>query len=140
MTRQTGPRRRTASRKRSGAAGPQVNSRNVAQNRARSKAQEAFIAEHLGGRVVPGSGALGEVGDVRVERGPLPILVECKLSKDRTFRLDLAAIEQLSVQADAEGLTPALALRIEAATGDVEHDWLAVPLRVFVSLLRRSAK
>lgn len=66
------------------------------------------------------------------------MLVECKLAKERTFRLDLAAIEQLSMQADADGLTPALALRIEGATGEVERDWLAVPIRVFVALMRRS--
>lgn len=117
---------------------PNADARPHNVNKRRATQHEDFISRQLRGRRVPGSGALGEPGDVRVD-GPLAMLVECKLSAERSFRLDLDAIEKLSAQADAEGLIPALALRVTSAKPGVEQDWIAVPLRIFIGLLRRAA-
>ncbi len=85
-------------------------------NKGRSVAQERFIAGRYGGVVSPSSGASQkDAGDVRTGRE----LIECKQTGQmdkpaKSIRLILADFEKIADEAWAEGLSPAMALRMYA--------------------------
>lgn len=101
-----------------------------AENRRRSRKQEVWVAKGIEGVVVAGSGAFDRPGDTRSR----VYLTECKTTGDRSFRVTLETLAKLTEEADAENLTPMLAIRFEDAPEGVEPDWFAVPARVFIAL------
>ena len=101
--------------------------------KAQSRVHEERIARVLDGTRVPGSGGLGERGDVRT---PL-VLVSCKRVDQRQATIDLGWLEEIYEDAEAEGLTPALALELPQLKEGVERDWVALPLRVVASLISK---
>lgn len=97
----------------------------------RSQAHEIFVARALGGRTTPGSGALGDPGDVDADL----FRIECKESGARIFKLRLAQIEKIYAEAVRCGQTPAMAFRFGSLQADVEQDWIMLPIRVLAALL-----
>lgn len=126
-------------RKRRDRASPPTSPRSIKQGeilahaKALSTDHEREVATALGGQRVRGSGSLGAPGDVRTNR----FLVSCKRTTLRVFDLKLAEIEKATEEADAEALTPLIALRFDAlASGDL--DWILVPLRVLAAIGARA--
>jgi len=108
----------------------------INERKAQSRVHEERVARVLDGGRVPGSGCLGEVGDVR---SPL-LLVSCKRVDQRHVVIDLGWIEEICRDAAMEGLTPALALELPQLSDGVERDWVAIPLRVLAALTRAMNK
>ena len=115
-------------RKHGGATGEELE-----QRKERSRAHELRVASIIEGRRVPGSGALGIPGDVANEL----LLGECKSRQGRTVKVDLADIEKIVAEAEADGRTPALAMEFLAIEPGVEKDWVLLPLRVVAALLNQ---
>ncbi len=91
---------------------------------------ERRVARLLGGTPRPGSGALGLPGDVATEG----LLVSCKRTEQKSLTLPLAEIEKITLEAEAEGRTPAVALELAGVDG-AERDWIMVPARVIAAWL-----
>jgi Holliday junction resolvase len=103
--------------------------------KARSRTHEQHVARATGGDVVPGSGSLGSPGDVRTK----VLLIDCKSTELRSRPLDMEEIEKITAEAEAEGLTPALAFEFLGLKPGVEPDWALVPLRFIVAMTRRTS-
>lgn len=99
--------------------------------RRRGQAHERRLAKALGGEQVPGSGALGEPGDVRTR----DFLVQCKSVENRALDFRVAVIEKADAEAVNEGRTPLIAFEFLALSDDIGKDWVLMPLRVFDALL-----
>jgi hypothetical protein len=86
------------------------------------------------GKRVPGSGALGAPGDVRVGEN---YLLSAKWTEAREFALRLHDLEIICEEAGDEGVSPMMAFRFDAIHEDAERDWVLLPVRVLVGLLNR---
>lgn len=91
----------------------------------KSRNQEARVARDHGGKVTPGSGNRWFAkGDVKAKR----FLIECKTTDKNSFRLELAVLRKIQMEAIAEGKDPAVCIDI----GGVEY--FVVPGYVFRNL------
>jgi hypothetical protein len=103
------------------------------EKKARASRHEQRIASAFKGRCVPGSGSLGESGDVKAPG----LYVSCKSTKLRDLRIvECDHIIELARQAEDEGATPVIALEFPDIPGDVDRDWLLIPARTFRGLWR----
>ena len=92
--------------------------------KARGKYHEHAVADKLGGRVVPFSGAgVAEKGDVRVDDLPTPLFVETKHVGERVGRgaesvsVPYAWLEKTVLDAEAVGALPVVAVRLSGGKG-----------------------
>lgn len=102
-------------------------------SKAASQEHERRVAAALGGKTLPGSGSLGQPGDVRTDL----LLVSCKYTDQRTLRINVEDIEKASREADEQDLTPIMAFDLASVEAGCEGDWVLVPLRMFRALLTR---
>ena len=103
------------------------------EQKRRSNAHEQWVARATGGRPTPGSGALGDPGDVDAGR----FRFECKQTSARSYRIRLAEVEKIQREAASCGQTPAMAFRFSGLEPGVEQDWVMLPMRAFVALQAR---
>ncbi|MCP4444740.1 MAG: hypothetical protein GY811_05245 [Myxococcales bacterium] len=99
------------------------------EQRASASAHERRVARLLGGDLVPGSGSLGQPGDVRTAQ----FLISCKETSQKTFRV-IQEINKATAEAASVELTPAIVFHFTALPPHTERDWALVPLRVMASL------
>lgn len=100
------------------------------------KDHEKFVAESLGGRRTPASGAIevfkGDVSDVRA--GEFDFLVECKCTSASSMSIKKAWLEKIRREAEFNmGREPMLAFRYY--DGSRATDWVAVPMETMVRML-----
>lgn len=113
----------------------------------RPKAQEKGVAEAIGGRIRPGSGAFaGLKGDAQRQDRSFPLLVECKRSMGKqSIRLEARHLTKITEEAMSSGAYPALDLQFDREVMDrvarasdrapASTDWIAVPRTVFQAML-----
>jgi Holliday junction resolvase len=106
------------------------------------KAQERRVAAAVRGRRVKGSGCSPYAkGDVVAEaqRGGAGWLIECKRTEKASLALQRAWLVKVAREALVQGKRPALAVAIAggAPAGDVEVDWVLLPLSSFTALTQR---
>jgi len=101
-------------------------------------AQEDRIAEAVGGKRVPGSGASQYAkGDVSED----DFLIECKLTEAGSLRVTQKWLEKITAEAEAQDKMPALAIEIQGGERRLaERDWIAIPRSVFTRLLDKDAE
>ncbi|MCP4446463.1 MAG: hypothetical protein GY811_14120 [Myxococcales bacterium] len=99
------------------------------KQKASALAHERRVARLLGGKLVPGSGSLGQPGDIRTEK----FLISCKETSQTTFRV-IEEIKKATAEAASEELMPAIVFHFTALPAHSERDWALVPLRVMASL------
>jgi hypothetical protein len=90
----------------------------------RSQKQESALAQALGGRVTPASGAFwSHKGDIKTDA----LLVEAKCTVKRSITLQLSVWEKIRREAILTGRIPVLALQIQDRNLIVldEEDFLA---------------
>lgn len=110
------------------------------------KAHEKKVAEGIGGRRQPGSGAFEDKADVRRESESFPLIVECKrTSGHRTIRIDAEWLAKVTREAHARGAYPALSIQfddaiVRALAGSPEATWVALPLTVLQGLLEKAGE
>lgn len=109
-----------------------VTKMNMEQQKARSKAQEMRLAAVLGGRRVPGSGSLGAPGDVRTAK----FLLQCKVTGQKTLRIDVADVEKIAREAAYEAKCPMMAFQLDAIGDRFDRDWVMLPMRALLGWLR----
>ncbi len=99
------------------------------KQKASASAHERRVARLLGGKLVPGSGSLGQPGDVRTKM----FLVSCKETSQTTFRV-IEEIKKAAAEAASEELMPAIVFHFTALSPHTVRDWALVPLQVMASL------
>jgi Holliday junction resolvase len=105
------------------------------------KAQERRVAAAVRGRRVKGSGCSPYAkGDVVAEAhaGAAGWLIECKRTEKASLSLKRAWLVKVAREAVVQGKRPALAVAMAggAPAGDVELDWVLVPLSLFTRLMQ----
>lgn len=84
-------------------------------NRKRSQRQERRLAEKVGGKVTPASGALWhQKGDVRSEH----FLIEAKTTRNKQYTLKYEDLQKISHEAAISGKTPVFAITFEGVSKD----------------------
>lgn len=111
------------------------------------KKQERGLAEAMGGRVRPGSGAFaGLKGDAERPDRSFPLLGECKRSMGKeSIRLKAYDLTKITEEAMAVGAYPALEIQFDqeimesVARGSqrapASAEWVAVPRTVFRAMM-----
>lgn len=111
------------------------------------KKQEKKVAELIGGKRQPASGAFGLFkGDVCRDDEKFPLLVECKrTTNNRSFRLELSHLTKITNEALNTGKHPALAVQFDRLAVELagrarnespaSEDWIVVPLSTFKAML-----
>jgi hypothetical protein len=102
------------------------------KRKAASARHEKRVARLLHGRQMPGSGSLGQPGDVKTET----FLISCKQTEGRTLRINVADLEQIVREAENEHRTPLMAFETTHHQGG-EQDWAMLPVRALLGLLAR---
>ena len=99
------------------------------EHKASSERHERRVARLLGGQRIPGSGSLGEVGDVKTDE----FLVSCKRTtlQSRKFGADIIDVWQ---QAESSPRSPAVVYEFTSLPEHIEKDWALVPLRFLAAL------
>lgn len=98
-----------------------------------SRQQEQRVARAFGGRCVPGSGSLGEPGDVKAPG----LFISCKSTKLKDLRaVESDHIVEVARQAEDEETTPVIAVDLASMPEDVDREWVLVPMRIFRGLLK----
>jgi hypothetical protein len=100
-------------------------------NRKKSQLQEKRVAEDIGGRVQPGSGApafyKGDVREAHVLR------IECKTTGALSYKLNLADLEKIKVEA-LRGNDPDWAMQIEFQTASGNKKFAIIDWQTFLDL------
>lgn len=127
--------------------GGEAQLRRKKQTGRKPRAHEKTVAEGIGGRRQPGSGASESAkGDVRRDAHEFPLLVECKrTSGQRTLRVDAEWLAKITREAHARGSYPALSIQfdediVRALAGSPEATWVALPLSVMRGLLEKAGE
>lgn len=97
----------------------------------RSKGQEESLAQRLGGRRTPASGAKSEKGDVRVKG---IVRIEAKTTKNKSFSVTLEMIRKIEEAALASAEMPAMVIEFINELGQPIAEVAVVPTYVLQSL------
>lgn len=104
--------------------------------------QEKRVAEKLGGKTQPGSGAsMYAKGDVKQDNKEnfslTHFLIECKQTEKKSLSVKGEWLAKITREAMACGKEPALSIQIRGNDDTMcEQDWVAIPMSVFQRLLR----
>jgi hypothetical protein len=102
-----------------------------------TEVQELRIAEDIGGRRTPCSGALsGAKGDVESKK----FLVDAKRTDKRSFVLSERVLAKVDKEALAYGKIPALVVRFTNFRFGVTNEWAVIPYPVFVRIAEHLTK
>lgn len=98
---------------------------------------EKKLAQRIGGRLQPGSGALaGAKGDVKVE-AKLDLLMENKSTSGATFTMKQEWTRKIYQEALESNRTPALSFQFTNEAGKSEKcdRWVCLPEHIFLELI-----
>jgi hypothetical protein len=102
----------------------------------RSKRQEREVAQALGGKCTPASGALDVKGDVRITS---IARVECKTTANKSFSVTREIIQKIEDAAIGSGEVPALVVEFISSNGAPESSVAVVPMWVLQSIIANGA-
>jgi Holliday junction resolvase len=97
----------------------------------RSPKQERELAQRLGGKTTPASGALDIKGDVRIKS---VARLECKTTANKSFSVTREMVRKIEEAALGAGEVPALVIEFLSQTGTPESSVAVVPVWVLDSL------
>ena len=101
--------------------------------KARTLEHEQSIADRLGGKRQPASGAmLGHKGDVKLT----DFLLDSKETVHASIIISGKDLTKITREADGEGKIPGLVITIERVPRTVATEWVMIPLDSFGDLLR----
>ena len=101
-----------------------------------ARRHEQDTARVLPGKLTPGSGSLGQPGDIDT----ILFLVECKYHSGRAIEIRLDVLEKIDREARAAGKTPLLALRFPDVKGGTPRDWVLGPIALAVSAIKAASR
>lgn len=101
--------------------------------KARHNEEEKNLADRLGGRRQPNSGALdGHKGDVKLDH----FLLDRKETKANSIIIDGRDLTKITREADGEGKEPGLVLVMGGKLpSTVSREWVTIPLETFARML-----
>jgi hypothetical protein len=113
-------------------SGPKLG-RSAPSLKSRVNDHEAEIAEALGGRRQPNSGATAaHKGDVKLRH----FLLDSKETDAATMILQGKDLTKITREADGERLKPGLVITIRQVPDTVAKEWVLIPLEVFSAMLK----
>lgn len=119
---------------------PFLQRQDLAPKNAHGKRSEKRIAQTLGARLTPASGATaGAKGDMKHVGDGFKVLMEAKSTVAQTLSVELAWLQKITKEALEKGMTPALTLSFVRPDGNAlpHGEWVAVPLWAWQELLER---
>ena len=101
--------------------------------KAKTLRSERESASKLGGRAQPRSGAsAAHKGDIKLDN----FLIDQKQTTGSSILVHGKDLTKITREADGEGKTPALLLKLESIPKTVSGEWVALPLETFAELFR----
>lgn len=98
-----------------------------------SRVQELRIAEDVGGRRTPASGAFDRnKGDVETRR----FLIEAKITESKRFSINEKVLSKIDGEALNYGKIPALVIDFPSFRFGVTRRWAVIPYPVFARIVR----
>lgn len=106
---------------------------NITKSHKRAKRQEREIANRLGGKLTPASGAKDVKGDVRIKG---VARIECKTTKHRSFSVTLDMVDKLEEEAALTGELPVFVIEFNDGEGRRLKELVVCPSYVLDSLIQ----